>query len=776
MPVPSLPPSRLDPFLEHKLTYNVALTFWKAVVSFFFREIRPRGAYHIPRTGPVIFFLDPLLLGIQVHNETRRKVHFLAAAKSMARPEVGYFIKMMGSIPVFRAADYAKPGTGKVYLSPDDPCLVLGDGTKFKSEFSPRDQIMLPKSVGSALAEVVDVVSDTELRIKKEFGGESGKTTNRIREKLAELAKDSVPGLDYKALPHVDQAEMYKTVYKELREGGCLGIFPEGGSHDRTDLLPLKAGVSIMALGAMANDPTCNVRIVPVGLSYFHPHLFRSRAVVEFGSAMDVPVELVEMFKEGGNKKREAVAKLLDLIYDSLKTVTIRAPDYETLMVCQAARRLYKSPGQNLSLGQVVELNKRFLQGYTHFKGEPRVAALKGKVLKYNRLVRDLGLRDHQVPNARKANWKTLSLLLYRLGLLSVWSIFALPGVILNAPIILAASILSRQKAKEALAASVVKVEGRDVMATWKVLVSLGLGPVLYSFYAVIATFIAVKARAPLRWVIWTPVLTMIALPILGYSALKFGEAGMDVLKSLRPLVVSLVPGQQPSLERVKQMRQELANELIEVINEFAPKLYKDFDQWRILVPTAQVPPSGAPTAGGLFGPTSGTNLVDGQADLLQHPMTWLDETLFGWTRSARRGTSAWAGSHSHDTSRAPTPDASDDEDAGDYEHVLGIVRSDGGLREPTSRSRGGSYADLQRLRGAHGLKPLAYASGVDGGAGGENGDAVEHRRARRESLTDRVSVERLSELEPKEDFKECTKIVNEEIARRKESESAGSG
>jgi hypothetical protein len=32
-------------------------------------------------------------------------------------------------------------------------------------------------------------------------------------------------------------------------------------------------------------------------------------------------------------KKREAVSKLLDLIYDALKTVTIRAPDYDTLMV-----------------------------------------------------------------------------------------------------------------------------------------------------------------------------------------------------------------------------------------------------------------------------------------------------------------------------------------------------------------------------------------------------------------------------------------------------------
>lgn len=88
-----------------------------------------------------------------------------------------------------------------------------------------------------------------------------------------------------------------------------------------------------MALGAMANDPNLKVKIVPVGLSYFHPHLFRSRAVVEFGSAMDVPEQFVEMFKEGGNSKREAVSKLLDHIYDGLKTVTIRAPDYDTLMV-----------------------------------------------------------------------------------------------------------------------------------------------------------------------------------------------------------------------------------------------------------------------------------------------------------------------------------------------------------------------------------------------------------------------------------------------------------
>jgi glycerol-3-phosphate O-acyltransferase/dihydroxyacetone phosphate acyltransferase len=89
----------------------------------------------------------------------------------------------------------------------------------------------------------------------------------------------------------------------------------------------------MMALGAMANDPNVKVKIVPVGLSYFHAHRFRSRAVIEFGHPVDVTSELVEKFKNGGSEKREAVSRLLDQVYAALKAVTVRAPDYDTLMV-----------------------------------------------------------------------------------------------------------------------------------------------------------------------------------------------------------------------------------------------------------------------------------------------------------------------------------------------------------------------------------------------------------------------------------------------------------
>lgn len=87
-----------------------------------------------------------------------------------------------------------------------------------------------------------------------------------------------------------------------------------------------------MALGALAEDPNCGVKIVPCGMNYFHAHKFRSRAVVEFGTPVEIPNELVEMYKNG--QKREAVGQVLETVYQALVSVTVTSPDYDTLMVC----------------------------------------------------------------------------------------------------------------------------------------------------------------------------------------------------------------------------------------------------------------------------------------------------------------------------------------------------------------------------------------------------------------------------------------------------------
>lgn len=69
------------------------------------------------------------------------------------------------------------------------------------------------------------------------------------------------------------------------------------------------------------------------------------------------------------------------------------------------------------------------------------------------------------------------------------------------------------------------------MLATWKVLICLGVAPVLYLLYAILATLIAIRANAPMKWKVMTPLIVFMVLPLMNIAALKFGEAGMDVLK-----------------------------------------------------------------------------------------------------------------------------------------------------------------------------------------------------------------------------------------------------
>lgn len=178
-----------------------------------------------------------------------------------------------------------------------------------------------------------------------------------------------------------------------------------------------------------------------------------------------------------------------------------------------------------------MELNKRFIAGYEVYKDEPRLQALVQRVKEYNTLLRYMGLKDHQIEAVARPWWRSFALLCYRLGLVSAWGVLALPGVILNSPIFIAASIISRKKAKEALKASTVKIKGKDVLATWKVLVALAGAPTLYTVYAIGAAVLAHELDLPTKYKYWAPIATYAGLPLIGYSALKFGEVGMDVYK-----------------------------------------------------------------------------------------------------------------------------------------------------------------------------------------------------------------------------------------------------
>ena len=236
----------------------------------------------------------------------------------------------------------------------------------------------------------------------------------------------------------------------------------------------------------------------------------------------------------------------------------------------------------------VVELNRRLVKGYTHYKDDPRVMKLKKSVMEYNKKLWLLGVRDHQVEYAKFSIFKVVFTLVYRFFKLVVLAIGTLPGTVLFAPVFIASKIISIKKSREALAASTVKLQGRDVIATWKLLVAMAFAPLLNAFYTIMLTYWTYRNRIQGYIPEWVPLWMIVAFgliffPSITFAALRFGETGMDIFKSLRPLVLSLNPTSANTLHKLREERKRLSAEVTDVINTLGPEMFPDFDNARII-------------------------------------------------------------------------------------------------------------------------------------------------------------------------------------------------
>ena len=300
---------------------------------------------------------------------------------------------------------------------------------------------------------------------------------------------------------------------------------------------------------------------------------------------MSISNDMVNAFKAG--KRRESVGTLLSSIYQALAAVTVTAPDYDTMMLVYAARRLYTSKRRHLPLSTVIEINRRLVKGYVQYKQNPQIEELSKAISSYTRQLRLLGLRDHQLECARFSIIWVVSTLLYRISKLGILAIGTLPGLVLFSPIFIAARTYSHKKTKEALAASTVKIRGRDVMATWKILVAGCLAPLLYTYYAILLAlwtrYNHINGLVPRTLPLWTIIIAAyIIFPILTYAALIFGESGMDILKSIRPLVLCLSPSSAGTLTELREQRIELSRQVTELINTLGPDLFPDCDATKL--------------------------------------------------------------------------------------------------------------------------------------------------------------------------------------------------
>mmetsp|Transcript_5886 Transcript_5886/g.9566 ORF Transcript_5886/g.9566 Transcript_5886/m.9566 type:complete len:798 (-) Transcript_5886:323-2716(-) len=553
------------------LIYFSTKVFFKSILSIFFSSIEVVGKENIPTHGPVIFtgnHMNQFVDAAVVLTTTPHKVGFLVAEKSYKKKGIGHIAKAMESIPVARPQDTAVKGPGLVKL---DGKLLVGKDTQF-TKLNKRDKILDKKSVDGYM--IKSVVSDTELIIlnAKDHDDDEGEGE----------------WLEYDILPYVDQSGMFDFVHAALAKGNCLGIFPEGGSHDNTHLLPLKAGIAAIAFGTM-DKYSINVPIVPVGLNYYRGHRFRGRVVVEFGAPKAIDKDMYSTFK---NNKREGYTQLLNQIEESMRSVLVTAPDYKELQLLAAARRLYQDPTKVTSIKCKQDLARRFSMGFAilrkkymangkGYKEMPQdIQDVAEKLDEYLAVLHKWGLRDYQVSTLDEPNpahhYHTFA------HALVVMLLASIPTLFLNLPVGVLVGIVARREAKEDLKKSRVKLHARDVLLSKKILYSIVAVPALWLLWGVVLFIIVgFSFKATLMF--------LFCCPFFSYIGVMAVEAGMMDIKDFRPVYNRLFSQfREEVVKELPKQRVELQAQVRALVRKYGPDLdalyFPEDVQWEQII------------------------------------------------------------------------------------------------------------------------------------------------------------------------------------------------
>lgn len=182
-----------------------------------------------------------------------------------------------------------------------------------------------------------------------------------------------------------DNDVAFEQSFQHLEKFGVLFIAAEGVSWMNRYVRPFKTGTARIAFGAeRRNNWQLGVKIIPVGVSYDAPRLFRSRTTVEYGAPID-PKTWAEAFQKDPEKAvddftAEIRNRVAALTLDSGSEAGDEFVNQTEIMICNSL------PG--LSERDQFLLLKAFLVKNNENE------ALKNKVATYFTALEKAGLTD----------------------------------------------------------------------------------------------------------------------------------------------------------------------------------------------------------------------------------------------------------------------------------------------------------------------------------------------------------------------------------------------
>jgi 1-acyl-sn-glycerol-3-phosphate acyltransferase len=349
------------------------------------------------------------------------------------------------------------------------------------------------------------------------------------------------------AAPVRDAAEMaklndaaFENLFVVLEEGGTIGIFPEGLSHDESQLTKLKTGAARLALGGAARTKA-PITIVPCGLTFIHPKRFRSRVLVQYGTPLviEAPVGVEATAPE-------TVKRVTGEIDTALRRLTINAPDWDTVRALDTVRRLYQP--QEISIEERVELARRFNTYYGAVANDPRVIEVMLRVHAYQQKLDELGLTDREL--ARDLSKLEVGARMFRhIVLVAWWLPLTVPAAPLHVPPLVFVRIAGERLTPR-----------KDVVATTKMLIGMMLVVLAYAC-----------AISYIWWTrgLWWGVFATILLPLSGWATLRVLDRLWLVRRAFG--VLARRARFRGEVRTLRVERAKLADDVIRVVSEVKP-------------------------------------------------------------------------------------------------------------------------------------------------------------------------------------------------------------
>jgi len=354
----------------------------------------------------------------------------------------------------------------------------------------------------------------------------------------------------------VDNTKLEEESFRAFQEGRVIVVFPEGTSHSEAHLLALKDGVSWTKFEIFdRTDGKMDIPVVPCGISYITKHKWRSQVVVHYGAPVILGKERLAEYRQDPKK---AVKQFTGELQNILYSLTVNAPDWETMKLLQIARRIYMS-NTEYNVAEYVEVLRRFSVVHDKLKDTAAVQELKTDLQVYHDKLHHLHLRDAHVRSDMPVR-KVIRGVFDRIFFLTILLPLSLPGFFINAPVMILSKFANT------------RTPYQESKATHTLLTSLVIAPVVYNL-AAMAMWYFLGLAYPFAFLV---------LCLMGIAHVRILEEEVigwkSILSSLRFLTVIARNAQRKELKELKKIRQDLEDRITKIVDTHASPEFKTLD------------------------------------------------------------------------------------------------------------------------------------------------------------------------------------------------------